>query len=131
MSAMMIDTCAWIDFLRAKKSDLGDFVAVAIKNDEARLCGVVAAELLQGCKNKTQEKQLDTLFSSILSVPTIEDDWTRCGQQMQVLRKKGVTVPLTDALIATIAKRCSLPILTIDKHFLHLNVGLISTQLNS
>lgn len=127
MSAVLIDTCAWIEFLRAKDNVLGNLVALAIKNDEARLCGVVIAELLQGCKNQKQLNQLEKLFSTIELLATKEKDWKSCGQQMQFLRKKGITVPLTDALIATIAKRCSLPILTIDRHFNYLSVDLIAT----
>lgn len=127
MSAVLIDTCAWIEFLRAKDNVLGNLVALAIKNDEARLCGVVIAELLQGCKSQKQLNQLEKLFSTIELLATKEEDWKICGQQMQALRKKGITVPLTDALIATIAKRCSLPILTIDRHFNYLSVDLIAT----
>ena len=42
------------------------------------------------------------------------------------LRSKGITVPVTDALIATLAQRNSVSILTIDKHFDYLSVTVIN-----
>jgi predicted nucleic acid-binding protein len=41
------------------------------------------------------------------------------------LRTQGITLPLTDALIATVAKRKAMPVLTVDAHFQHLSVGLV------
>jgi predicted nucleic acid-binding protein len=53
-----------------------------------------------------------------------EHDWINAGIVLQELRCKGITVPLTDALIATIAQRHQVSVLTIDKHFQHLPVKL-------
>ena len=44
MSKVLIDTCAWVDFLRSKQGVLGDYVATAIERDQALLCGVVITE---------------------------------------------------------------------------------------
>jgi predicted nucleic acid-binding protein len=41
------------------------------------------------------------------------------------LRLSGITLPLTDALIATIAKRNAVPVLTVDAHFQHLTLSLV------
>ena len=43
---------------------------------------------------------------------------------LQKLRSQGITLPLTDALIAVIAQRYQVKVLTIDKHFQHLAVEL-------
>ena len=45
---------------------------------------------------------------------------------MQDLKHKGITVPLTDALIAVIAKRHRVDVVTLDKHFKHLPVVVIN-----
>jgi predicted nucleic acid-binding protein len=52
MNEVMIDTCAWIDFLRKKEGVLGDAVVKLIEFDKAVICDVVVAELLQGAKGK-------------------------------------------------------------------------------
>ncbi|MBN4063698.1 PIN domain-containing protein [Cardiobacterium sp. AH-315-I02] len=103
-SGLLFDTCAWIDFLRFPDGILGDLIAKAIEGDKALLCGVVVTELLQGAKGKKENRQLDLLFSTIKSLPCDENVWREAGLMLQDLRRKGITVPLTDALIAVIAR---------------------------
>ena len=122
MSKILIDTCAWIDFFRSKKGVLGDSVAHAIECDQALLCGPVLTELLQGAKGRKEKRQLDLLISGVEVLDTVKDDWVKAGLCLQGLREKGITLPITDALIATIAIRNSVSILTIDKHFEYLSV---------
>jgi len=119
---ILIDTCAWIDFLRAKDGALGDQVAQAIELGNAVLCDVVIAELLQGAKGDKEKSQLQFLFETVDKVDVINEDWVSAGLILQELRQKGFTLPLTDGLIAAVAKRNSLPVLTIDKHFQYLPV---------
>lgn len=71
-TAVLFDTCAWIDFLRYPDGILGDLMATAIENDKALLCGVVMSELLQGAKGKKENRQLDLIFSTIKSLPCEE-----------------------------------------------------------
>jgi len=123
---LLFDTCAWIDFLRYPEGVLGDFLVMAIKEDRALLCGVVMTELLQGAKGKKENKQLDLLFSGIESLPCDEAAWYEAGQVLQALKRKGITLPLTDALIAVIAKRHQVDVVTFDKHFTHLPVNVIN-----
>ena len=125
MNKLLIDTCAWIDFLRSNKGVLGNYVASAIKSDQALLCGVTITELLQGAKGKKEMQQLEFLFSGIETLETTKRDWIDAGLCLQALRRKGVTLPVTDALIATLASRNSVAVLTIDKHFDHLPVTVV------
>ena len=126
MSKILIDTCAWIDFLRSKKGILGDYVANAIETDQALLCGPVITELLQGAKGKKETQQLELLISGIETLGVVTNDWVKAGLCLQHLRKKGITLPVTDALIATIAIRNSVPVLTVDKHFKNLMVSFVN-----
>jgi predicted nucleic acid-binding protein len=126
MSApILIDTCAWVAFLRSGQGTLAERVAQAVGDDSAMLCGVTITELLQGAKGAKEKQQLDFLFANVPCVPVEPADWVAAGNTLQTLRLKGITLPLTDALIATIAKRKALPVLTIDAHFQHLAVGLV------
>lgn len=125
-AGVLFDTCAWIDFLRYPDGILGDLIATAIENDKALLCGVVMTELLQGAKGKKENRQLDLIFSTIESLPCEEVVWHEAGLILQNLKHKGITVPLTDALIAIIAKRHRVDLVTLDKHFKHLPVVVIN-----
>ena len=126
MNKVLIDTCAWIDFLRSKEGILGNSVTNFIASDSALLCGVVMTELLQGAKGAKEKQQLEFLFSGIEILDLNTKDWIDAGLCLQNLRSKGITVPVTDALIATLAQRNSVSILTIDKHFDYLSVSAIN-----
>ena len=123
-SLVLVDSCAWIDFLRYQEGELGNQVAVLIKNKQVAITGVIIAELLQGVKTEKQQQQLNFLINSVTSFPTQEIDWITAGLLLQKLRSQGITLPLTDALIAVIAQRYQVKVLTIDKHFQHLAVEL-------
>ncbi len=126
---VLFDTCAWIDFLHYPEGILGDMIAEAIEMDKALLCGVVKAELLQGAKGKKENQQLNLLFSSIESLSCDEALWDEAGVLLQDLRREGITLPLTDALIAVVARKHHVDIVTLDKHFQHLPVNVISPSL--
>jgi predicted nucleic acid-binding protein len=121
---VLVDTCAWIDFLRYQDGELGNQVAVLIENNQVAVTGVIIAELLQGVKTEKQQQQINLLINSVTSFPTQEFDWVNAGLLLQELRSRGITLPLTDALIAVIAQRYQAKVLTIDKHFHHLAVEL-------
>ena len=124
-SRMLIDTSAWIDFLRGRAGALGDAVERALSDDTALMCGVVIAELLQGAKGEKEKQQLGFLFANVECLPVLPDDWHSAGRALQALRLSGITLPLSDALIAAVAQRHGVSILTADAHFKHLSVGLV------
>ncbi len=122
---ILFDTCAWVDFLRLKDGVLGDYVSLAIERDQVVLCGVVIAELLQGAKGEKEQRQLEFLFTNIEILPIEESTWFAAGKALQKLRSNGITLPLSDAVIAMVAITHNVPVLTIDKHFKHLSVELV------
>ena len=122
---ILIDTCAWVAFLRSGQGTLAAQVAQALGDDAALLCGVTLTELLQGAKGAKEKQQLDFLFANVPCVSVEPADWVTAGLVLQSLRTQGITLPLTDALIAAVAKRKAVPILTIDAHFQHLPVEMV------
>jgi predicted nucleic acid-binding protein len=129
-SRILIDTSAWIDFLRARGGALGDAVERALSDDTALMCGVVVAELLQGAKGPKERQQLEFLFANVECLPVLPDDWHGAGRALQTLRLRGMTLPLSDALIAAVAQRHGVSILTADAHFKHLSVRLVEAPLS-
>ncbi len=122
---VLIDTSAWIDFFRDTGGAAGDVVAELIQLDQAYLTGPVMAELLHGAKGKREMKNLEAVFATIPILDVTGEDWLATGNTLQDLRKKGCTVPLTDVLIASIAQRNNMAVLTLDKHFQHLSVECV------
>ncbi len=126
MSAnVLVDTSAWIDYLRESSGKAGDIAAQLIQLDRAFLTGPVIAELLHGCRGKRETAQLQVLFSAVPCLDIIRADWTAAGDALRELREKGLTVPLTDVLIAVVAARNKMAVLTLDKHFQHLSVETV------
>jgi predicted nucleic acid-binding protein len=127
MTRILIDSSAWIHFLRNSDVEVADAVERAILDDRAVITGPVVAELLQGIRDDGQATELRELLAIVDREEVIPNDWNVCGQTMRSLRSRGVTVPLTDALIATVAVRCDIPVLTVDAHFRQLPAALAQT----
>jgi predicted nucleic acid-binding protein len=123
MKNVLIDTSGWIDFFCNKTGRIGDVISALLENDRAYLTGVIQAELLHGVRGKKEAGQLSVLFNTVPCLIGAEDDWLATGRLLHRLKSKGITVPLTDALIAVIAKRDTMNVLTLDKHFKYLPVN--------
>lgn len=124
MTNILIDTSAWIDFFRNQSGVVGDSVATLIERDQAVMTGPVLAELLQGLKSRQEINTLRELFDILPYIETSRRDWEQTGDLLRKLRQRGITVPLTDALIASVAQRTGCAVLTLDRHFEHLEVPL-------
>jgi predicted nucleic acid-binding protein len=124
-NAVLVDTCGWIDFLRHKDTPLGDAVEALIAEDRASLCSVSVAELLQGAKGKKEAQQLDLLFTSVPILDVVHADWVDAGKQVAAQRALGFAISLTDALVAAVAVRNRLPVLSDDAQFARLGVALM------
>jgi predicted nucleic acid-binding protein len=124
MTKVIIDTCAWIDFFRNQTGVIGDAVSALVERDQAIITGPVLAELLQGLNNRQEGDTLGELLDVIPFAEVIRTDWEETGALLCKLRQRGTTVPLTDALIAVIARRNGYAVLTLDRHFEHLEVPL-------
>lgn len=124
MTSILIDTSAWIDFFRNQSGAVGDIVATLIEREQAVMTGPVLAELLQGLKSRQESNTLRELFAVLPYLEVSRRDWEKSGDLLRKLRQRGITVPLTDALIASVAKRTGCAVLTLDRHFEHLEVPL-------
>ena len=125
MKPVIIDTSGWIEFFNKPESKIGDSAAKLIETDNAIIIGVVLAELLCGSRNKKESNKIQSLTEVLPYANTVPEDWVQAGTTLNNLRKKRITVPLTDALIAAMVKRNNYSILTLDKHFEFLAVSLV------
>jgi len=113
----LIDSSAWIEFLRPKGNQKAkDRVREALQKEEAVSCGIVIVEVLRGAQS---EKDYRALSESLLNLPQIPLDDTvisRASQLGYVLDRKGKIVSTTDLFIAAAAyKRAT--ILHLDSDF--------------
>ena len=111
------DTCAWIDFFNARATPLSAALEVALRSGAICTCGVVKYELVQGMKSKKDEHVLFEALQAVEHLEMTESLWIRAGQLAGGLRKQGITIPLSDILIAALALEHKIAVLTIDRHF--------------
>jgi predicted nucleic acid-binding protein len=117
VNRLLPDTCAWIDFFRGKQTPLANALEQSLLSGEVLTCGVVLLELLQGIKSSREEEQVK---NALLALPHLEmsrDLWIKAGKLASLLRLKGQVLPLSDIIIATIAREHGCAVLTIDRHF--------------
>jgi predicted nucleic acid-binding protein len=124
MGRVVLDTSAWVEFFRSAKNAVSDSVEDLILAERVLLTGPVLMELQAGIRSSREARRIGRLFESLPFEPVGRPDWEEAGSMTRELRRKGVTVPQNDILIAAVARRLCLPVLTTDKHFKKLKVEL-------
>ena len=120
---ILADTNIFIDFWNNPTEDLKN---VFIKEDIA-VCGVVRAELLHGAVSAKDFANITTMLEAFDEFNLEIPDWQILGDNLYNLRKQGISVPFSDAIIATIALKHGIPIWT--GHFLLIQSVLIGLNI--
>lgn len=118
MAQVLIDTSAWIEFFRPD----GDgryrtAVSQLLDDNDASFCGMIQAEILRGARSDREYRALADRLTALHYLPTAESIWSTMGSLGSQLLRKGVQVPSTDLLIATMAMQHRMPLLHKDRHF--------------
>ena len=114
---ILIDTSAWVEFLRDTKSPICEHVAGLLAGDFAT-CHPVRMEVLAGARDETHLRDLRGLLARATLVPTEPIDYEEASALYRGCRRGGETVRrLIDCLIAATAIRESLSLLHADIDF--------------
>ena len=114
---VLVDTSYWIEFFNRPGSEEAGAVTDLVQDDRAALTGVVMTELLQGALTDDELSELGEALSAVGWVPTTPDVYARAGALGFRLRRGGLTVPVTDCIIAAAAETIGGRVLTSDRHF--------------
>ena len=114
---IVIDTSAWIEFLRDTGSPVCKLVDRSL-NKEIAVSDPIRMELLAGARNEQHLEQLRGLFARYTHIQAQPIDYEHAAILYRQCRANGETVrKLVDCLIAAIAVRSDLPILHNDSDF--------------
>ena len=114
----LIDTSAWILTLRKGTSKkLQSEVREWIENNEVATSGIIRIELFQGCRNDRELSQLSDGMEGLVSIGLDDEQFTELAKRGFELRRSGVTVPVTDLIIAMQAKVANAILVHADWHF--------------
>jgi predicted nucleic acid-binding protein len=114
---ILIDTSAWIEFLRRQGDPVTKSrVAAYVEMGEAAYCGPIELELRLGARSAEIEDVNAALgFSTYLDFP--RSCWERAAGLEKRLRASGVTVPRDDIFVATAGLHHGVAIFAVDLHF--------------
>lgn len=117
---MLVDTSVWIDFFNDCASAESERLARAIGDGESiALPGIVLTEILLGLKTDAEASRIADLLLAfdVVPEPTLAD-YQEAARIYRICRAGGVTIRSTiDCLIAQLAIRDHLPLLTKDRDF--------------
>jgi predicted nucleic acid-binding protein len=123
---ILVDTSAWVEFLRGTDSQVCKAVDQLLDDDLAS-CDIVSMELLAGARDERQLRQLRGLLARTVLLPTTASDYEAAAAMYRQCRSHGETVrKLVDCLIAAVAARSEAEVLHSDTDFsvLQKHVGL-------
>lgn len=114
---VVVDSTLWIDFFRGSNEPGRAALRQLIRARQAVLTGIVLAEVLQGVRSEHESISVRDQFFSIPYFETTKETWTKAGSLSAELRRKGLTIPLTDLIIAALAMEHDAEVFTTDPHF--------------
>jgi predicted nucleic acid-binding protein len=114
---ILVDTSAWIEFLR----DTGSKVCATVDRllaDDIAICDVISMEVLAGARDERHLRQLRGLLGRATIVSMGPVDYDEAAAIYRICRRNGETVrKLVDCLIAAVAIRADVPLLHADADF--------------
>ena len=114
---ILIDTSAWIEFLRRRGDPVvKQAVARLMEAELAAYTCPVAFELWSGVR-AGEEADLEEAFSFSRHLPFVKMDWWEAASLERRLRGAGKTIPRDDIFVATVAIRAGVELLCRDRHF--------------
>ncbi len=114
---VVADTSVWIPFFNEPDSEEKRELDALIDADRLVMVGVVLAELIQGCRAAKEAETVTSRLAGLRFIETAFPTWRRAGEISFGLRRRGVTVPLSDLVIAALALEHHLDVYTVDPHF--------------
>lgn len=116
MARVLVDSSVWIEFFR-KNEPYHGIVTKLIDDEQIVCCGIILAELMQGVKSDKELAVLENFLHVFAFIPETPELWAAAGKLSHKLRRKGVTVGLSDCFIAVAAASANVRVATLDNHF--------------
>lgn len=114
---VLVDSSVWIEAARRHGSrELKCGVEGLLEEYQAAVCGLVWLEVLGGAR-PAERQRLRTYFAALPRLATPEDTWDQTVAHAATLRDRGITVPWSDLLVATVAVTHHARVYACDHHF--------------
>ncbi len=114
---VLVDTSIWVEYFLGKDHEVVEVVKELIRTGRATLCGIVLSELLAGVRTKRSQDALKESLDALDYAEVSRGTWILAGEMSSRLRRQGVSIPLTDIVVAALAVGNGSELLTRDAHF--------------
>lgn len=119
-----VDTSVWIPYFLEGGAEYGDFIDELIDENCVHINGIVLIELLTGANNQAEFDRLGLALAGLKIVQSDRKSFQSAGRNGFVLKRKGISVPLSDVIIATDCINHGLILIESDKHFAAISAHL-------
>ena len=113
----LVDTSSWVEYLRGRDSEAGDRVESLLLSGEAAWCDITLVELWHGVRGPKEKRELAEMEREINHLPVDAAVWRLSSKLALRCREKGITIPISDIVIAACAVAHHLELEHFDKHF--------------
>lgn len=115
---IVVDSSAFIEYYRGSGlSDVQDAVAASIATDQAAVNGIIQVEICAFAAGDSECRQLKADFQAFHWLELQRRDFDLATELGFVLRRRGLTIPANDLIIAASAIRADARLLHRDAHF--------------
>jgi len=112
-----IDSSVWIPYFRGGDTEHNDLIDELLDEDRISINGIVMAELLKGSRTPKEVDRLSSALSGLKFVGGGPASSQAAGRNGFALKKMGVSVPLSDLIIATDCIAGGFILIDQDLHF--------------
>ncbi len=116
-SVKLVDTSAWIEYLRPGLSEIGERVEALVLGDDAAWCDMVLLELWNGARGQAQKRTLEDLRATAHHLETTDEVWKLACRLATRCRDQGKTFPRADILVTACALHHGIELEHKDTHF--------------
>lgn len=114
---ILVDTSAWVEFLRDTGSAVCDRVDELMESETA-VCDPIRMEVLAGARDERHLSSLRGLLARTIHLPASPADYDEAAALYRACRREGETVRrLIDCLIGSVAIRAGVAVLHNDRDF--------------
>ena len=114
---VLVDTGIWSAFFSKPTSPEKKELDVLLDEDRVALTGPVLAEVLRGFRRTDQADWVASRLRLAHYIEPAWEDWRSAAALGRELAAKGHDLPLTDLVIAALARRVQAFVFSLDPHF--------------
>ena len=115
---VLVDTSAWLHALRKESAPaVKSRVDELLKDNMVVTTAMIKLEILGGTKTDEEFKRLKNYLDALDDLEISGQQWEKTYELSFSLRRKGLTIPYTDILMAACALTADLTLMHVDAHF--------------